>query len=65
MPDLKISQLTNNTTPGPNTGIVPIIEEFDAGGGNFTYSQFRTTVKNLVQSAVTASVDTSVDGGNF
>ena len=64
MADRKISELTDNASPGPNTGIVPIIESSTVGLTT-TYSQHRTTVKNLVPAGVKADVTTEVDGGNF
>jgi hypothetical protein len=64
MADRKISELTDNPNPGATTGIVPIIES-SGSGQSVTYSQYRTTVKNLVQAGVKADQTTEVDGGNF
>jgi hypothetical protein len=64
MADRKISDLTDNPSPGANTGIVPIIEE-SVVNGTTTYSQYRAYVKNIVQSGVNAAATTQVDGGSY
>lgn len=62
MADRKISELTDNPNPEPDTTSVPVIQSAVVNGVP-TYTQYRTTVRNLVTSGVGG--ETQVDGGNF
>lgn len=62
MADKKISQLTDNPNPDPDAASVPIIQSAVVDG-NVVYTQYRSSVRNLVKTGVTG--ETLVDGGNF
>jgi hypothetical protein len=55
MADRKISELANNSNPSPDNGSVPIIEAATVGGVT-TYSQYRSTVRNIVAAGISAGV---------
>lgn len=63
MPDKKISELPNNPNPGPETATIPVVESAVVAGTT-VYTNYKTTVKNIVASGINAD-GTSVDGGNF
>jgi hypothetical protein len=62
MADRKISELADNATPEPDTASVPVIQAV-TNNGITTYTQYRTTVRNLVVAGATG--ESLIDGGNF
>lgn len=62
MADRKISELADNPNPEPDAASVPVIQAATVNGVT-TYSQYRTTVRNLVVAGIQGP--SLVDGGNF
>lgn len=63
MADKKISELPSNPAPGATSATVPVVESAVVAG-NTVYTNYQSTVKNIVISGINAE-GTTVDGGNF